>query len=51
MIEGLRMIEVFGHLCSRNHQLGSLFAVGAPETKNNKEIFILGAPETMPRVK
>ena len=43
--EELRMIKVFGHLCSRNHQLGSLFAVGAPETKNNKEIFILGAPK------
>ena len=49
--EELRMIKVFGHLCSRNHQLGFLFAVGAPETKNNKKIFILGAPETMPRVK
>ena len=30
--EELKMIKVFGHLCSRNHQLGSLFAVGAPET-------------------
>ena len=32
MGEELRMIKVFGHLCSRNHQLCSLFAMGAPET-------------------